>query len=163
MDGIPDVDMRPRPPSPDVDFRGLALGQLAVAVVVLITWVTTGLDETTGTSFDEFLSVVAIAGSLPAFVTGMVAGLFAPSRPQVRRGILIGFALLVSLAVVALYLNGPHPCQTSEQGFAASCSESWKDAVGGFLGAEFAIAFQAVVAWLFAGIARKYPLRRPAA
>lgn len=141
----------------------MAIGQLVVAVVFVITWVTTGLDETTGTSFDEFLSVVAIVGSLPAFVTGIVAGLLARSRPQIARGILIGFALFVSVAVLMLYMNAPRPCHNLEQGFAASCPESWKDAVGGFVGAEFAIASQLVVTWLFAAIARKYPLRRPPA
>lgn len=144
-------------------MRALALGQLAVAVVFFSAWVTTGLDETTGTSFGEFVSIVTIVGSLPAFVSGMVAGLLGTRRPQLRRGILVGFALLVSAAVVFLYSNAPRPCHSSAPGFAASCPNSWKDAVGGFLGAEFAIAFQAVVAWLFAGIARKYPLRGPAA
>ena len=136
----------------------MAIGQIVVMVVFVAAWIATRFDDTTGVSLNEIATVVGTLGSLPAFLTGVVAGLVAARKPKLRRGLLIGFALSIALAAVALYVATPHVCSD-----ASSCSESWKDAFGAFLGAEFAIAFQGVVAWLFAGIARKYPLRMPEA
>lgn len=148
--------------SSDVDLRALAIGQGVVFVVFVITWVTTRFDDTSGRSPGDAATVAAVAASLPAFVTGLIAGLAASSRPKIRRGLLIGFALFAALGAGALYAFAAPRCQSVELILPPRCPGSWKDAVGIFLGAEFGIAFQAVVAWLFAGIGRKYPLRRPA-
>lgn len=114
-------------------------------------------------------AILTILASLPAFVTGVVAGFLGRSRPKIRRGLMIAFAVLASLGAFALYAFAAPRCVV--QGDAVGvlsrgvspCGPSWKDAAGAFAGAEVAIAFQAVVAWLFATMARKYPLRGPAA
>lgn len=150
-----------------MDLRAVAIGQIVVLIVFGITWVGTGLNDTTGSDPGDAATVAVILGSLPAFVTGVIAGLVAAARPKIRRVLLIGFALLAAIGAGVLYSFVAPRCGIEVDGTSGllsrgeSCANSWKDAAGIFLGAEFAIAFQFVAAWLFAGMVRKYPLRRP--
>ncbi len=111
----------------------------------------------------QMISLVTITLSLPAFFSGVVAGLVASRAPRTRRAILIGFAALACSAAWFLYDRVAPHCDTfGDVPLDARCAglPSWKDALGAFLGADVAIFFQAVVTTLFAAIARKYPLRR---
>lgn len=148
----------------DIDVKAIVIGQVLVVLAFLACWWVTGFDDTPGRDLVDHATIVGITLSIPAFLSGVVAGGIVRKSPRTRRILMIAFAVVACAAAWFLYDKGPAHCDNRVLPINSRCagSPSWKDAVGAFLGAEFAIAFQAGFAWLSAGLARKYPLRRPA-
>lgn len=137
---------------------------MLLVVAFALCWWVTGFDDTPGRNMGDLAAVVAITLSLPGFLTGLIAGFVTTRVPSLRRALLVGFAIAACGFAWFLYDKGPQHCDTfRDLPVHSRCAglPSWKDALGAFVGAEMAILFQAVVAKLFAGVARKYPLRRP--